>query len=249
MIFRIALTILLCLWAASAPAAAATIEKSPEEIIALADRARGNVDGIEWMAQVKAVEQGRVQEQTLKIQFRDNSSLAEFTAPRKVRGRMLLMRDRNMWFIKPGLRKPVPISARQKMMGGASNGDIASTDYAGDYHAAYLREEVVAGKPCYLFDLRAIHKYATYDRILYWVNKRTAVAEKAEFYTVSGKHFKTALFEYNNRITVDGEEVPFVSKMIITNAVLKSEVTTLTYHDVEVKSIPTARFNLNLLVK
>lgn len=246
--FRLSFTILIYLLSAAASAAAPT-GTSPADIIALSDRARGNVDGIEWVAQLTAHEQGRTQERTLKIQFRDNSSLAEFTAPRKVKGRMLLMRDRNMWFIKPGLRKPVPISARQKLMGGASNGDIASTDYAGDYRATYLREEAVSGKPCYLFDLKAIDKHATYDRILYWVNKQTAVAEKAEFYTVSGKHFKTAVFEYDHRIPINGEEVPFVSKMTITNAVLKNEVTTMIYQDVKVKSIPTARFNLNLLVK
>ncbi len=248
MMFRLFSILLVLGWSATT-FAAEPVEKSPAEIIALSDRARGNVDGIEWVARLTAREQGRTQERTLKIQFRDDSSLAEFTAPRKVKGRMLLMKDRNMWFIKPGLRKPVPISPRQKLMGGASNGDIASTDYAGDYRAKYLREEAVNGKPCYLFDLKSIHKHTTYDRILYWVNKHDGVAEKAEFYTVSGKHFKTAVFEYDNRITIDGQAVPFISKMTITNAVLKSEVTTMTYHDVEVKSIPTARFNLNLLAK
>lgn len=248
MIFRICLTLLISVWSATL-SAAAPLEKSSEEMIALSDRARGNVDGIEWMAQITAHEEGRIQKRTLKIQFRDNSSVAEFTAPRKVKGRMLLMRERNMWFIKPGLRKPVPISARQKMMGGASNGDIASTDYAGDYRAEYLRDEVVNGRMCALFNLISIDKNTTYDRILYWVDREREVAEKAEFYTVSGKHFKTAVFEYDNRITVDGREVPFVSKMTITSTVLKEETTILTYHDVKVKSIPAARFNLNLLVK
>ncbi len=248
MIFHLFSILMILVWSATG-FAAGPVETSPADIIALSDRARGNVDGIEWTARLTALEQGRIQERSLKIQFRDNSSLAEFTAPGKVKGRMLLMRDRNMWFIKPGLRKPVPISARQKLMGGASNGDIASTDYAGDYRAKYVREEDFNGRPCYLFDLTSIHKHTTYDRILYWVNKQNEVAEKAEFYTVSGKHFKTALFEYDNRIKVDGETVPFVSKMTITSAVLKDDVTTMTYHDVQVKSISAARFNLNLLVK
>jgi hypothetical protein len=107
-------------------------EKSPEQLIALSDRARGNVDGIEWMADLTSMEQGRSQKCTLKIQIHDANSLTEVTAPRKVKGRMLHMRDGNKWFIKPGLRKPAPISPRQKLMDGASNGDIASTDYAGD---------------------------------------------------------------------------------------------------------------------
>jgi hypothetical protein len=207
------------------------------------------VDGIEWIAELNAIERGRTQERTIKIQFRDDSSLAEFVSPRKVKGRKLLMRERNMWFIKPGLRKPVPISARQKLMGGASNGDIASTDYAGDYKAKFLQEEEQNGSRCYVFNLTAIDKNTTYDRIVYWVNIEKGVAERADFYTVSGKHFKTALFEHENRITVNGDRVPFVSKMTITSAMVKDDITTMTYHDVKVKSIPASRFNLNLLVK
>jgi hypothetical protein len=222
---------------------------NPKMMLEKADEARGNLEGIEWKIQLDSVERGRKQKRTLIVKARDFNSLAEFKAPAKVKGQKVLMIDRNMWFVKPGLRKPVPISPRQKLMGQASNGDIASTNYAGDYQVEKMLEETVNGEPCYLFDLVAANKRVTYDRIRYWVSKERMVGVKAEFFTVSGKMFKSATFEYDNTVTVEGKKSPFISKMVITNAVIKEDVTTMTYSRAKVKRIPDSTFNLNLLMR
>ena len=224
-------------------------EMTPKEILSRADEARGNVEGVEWEIEIKSVEGGRTQKRTLLVKAREYNSLAEFLSPPKVKGRKLLMIDRNMWFIKPGLRKPVPISPRQKLMGGASNGDIASTNYAGDYEPTSVSDDTVNGEPCFLLDLKATNKKATYDGIKYWISKGRLVGIKSEFFTVSGKKFKSATFEYENSIVVEGKPMPFVSKMVITDAVIKDNVTTMTYDKVKFKKIPDAAFNLNLLVR
>jgi Outer membrane lipoprotein-sorting protein len=220
-----------------------------DKILARSDRARGNLAGIQWKIKIASRENGRSQHRELRLKARGVNSLAEFTAPAKVKGRKLLMRDRNMWFIKPGLRKPVPISPRQKLMGGASNGDIASTNYAGDYKIAAASEEEANGEACYLFDLEALDHKVTYDKIRYWISKKRLVGVKAEFYTVSGKLFKTATFEYDNWISVNEKAFPFVSKMEITDTLIRQNVTTLYYSNVRVKPVPDAVFNLNLLVR
>ena len=224
-------------------------EMTPKEILEKSDEARGNVEGIEWEIRLESIENGRKQSRTLKIKARDFNSLAEFISPPKVKGRKLLMIDRNMWFIKPGLRKPVPISPRQKLMGGASNGDIASTNYAGDYAATLVSEDTVNGELCYLLDLTAANKKVTYDRIKYWVSKKRLIGVKAEFFTVSGKMFKSAAFKYENSIPIEGKPKPFVSKMIITDAVIKENVTTMAYSKIRLKKIPDSTFNLNLLMR
>jgi hypothetical protein len=224
-------------------------EMTAKEILAKADRARGNVEGIEWEIEIESVERGRTQKRTLLVKAREYNSLAEFLSPPKVKGRKLLMIDRNMWFIKPGLKKPVPISPRQKLMGGASNGDIASTNYAGDYAPTSISDDMVNGEPCFLLDLKATNKKATYDGIRYWISKERLVGIRSEFFTVSGKKFKSATFEYENSIVVEGRPMPFVSKMVITDAVIKDNVTTMTYDKVTLKKIPNAAFNLNLLVR
>jgi len=224
-------------------------EMSPKEILSRADEARGNLEGIEWKIEIVSVEKGRTQKRKLIVKARDFNSLAEFTAPAKVKGQKVLMIDRNMWFIKPGLRKPVPISPRQKLMGQASNGDIASTNYAGDYRVQKASEEKSNGEDCYLFDLVASNKKVTYDRIRYWVSRSRWVGVQAHFFTVSGKMFKSATFEYHNLVTVNNKERPFISKMVITNAVINEDVTNMTYSKAKVKRIPDSAFNLNLLMR
>jgi hypothetical protein len=224
-------------------------EVTPKEILEKADEARGNVEGVEWTIKIESIERGRKQVRTLIIKARDFNSLAEFTSPPKVKGRKLLMIDRNMWFVKPGLRKPVPISPRQKLIGGASNGDIASTNYAGDYKVTNASEAVFNEEPCYLYDLAATNRKATYDRIKYWISKKRLVGVKADFFTVSGKMFKSATFEYDNSIMVEDRPRSFVSKMVIRNAVIKEDITTMIYSKVKIKRIPDSTFNLNLLVR
>jgi hypothetical protein len=222
---------------------------TPEEVLKKSDEARGNAEGIEWEIDMNSIESGREQQRTIKVSAHSFKSMAEFLAPSNVKGQKMLMVDRNMWFAKPGLSKAVPISPRQKLLGGAANGDIASTNYAGDYKITQASEDTVGKEPCYLFDLAAIDKKVTYDRIKYWISKERFAGVKAEFYTVSGKMFKTAIFEYNNSITINGEKRPFISKMIITNAIIKEDVTTMDFHKVTFKKIPDSMFNLNLLVK
>ncbi|MFC1884674.1 outer membrane lipoprotein-sorting protein [Thermodesulfobacteriota bacterium] len=222
---------------------------SPQEILAHADRARGNVQGIQWIIHMESVEGDRQQERKLMVKARGDNSLAKYTTPAKVKGQKILMIDRNMWFVKPGLSKPVPLSPRQKLMGGAANGDIASTNYAGDYEAVSITDEMFNEEACYVLDLKATNKNTTYDRIQYWVSKKRLVGVKADFFTVSGKCFKSAVFEYDNSILVNGASRPFVSKMIITDAVIKGNVTTLIYDKVTLKKIPDSAFNLNLLIR
>ncbi len=154
-----------------------------------------------------------------------------------------------MWFIKPGLSKPVPISPRQKLLGGASNGDIASTNYAGDYIIEKFNPDEFNGKPRLLFDLKAKNKKVTYDRIRYWVSLSEKTGLRAEFFTMSGKQFKTAVFEYDHTIMNNGIKRPFVSKMIISNAMVKTDKTIMVYQNISIKDVPASSFNLSLLVR
>jgi hypothetical protein len=222
---------------------------SPEEILRKADEARGNTEGVEWEIDIKSIEGGREQNRIIRVSARGFNSLAEFLAPPNVKGQKMLMIDRNMWFAKPGLSKAVPISPRQKLIGGAANGDIASTNYAGDYRIDHAADDTINGEACYLFDLNAVDKKVTYDRIKYWISKERLVGVKAEFYTVSGKMFKTATFEYENSVTVEGVPRPFISKMVITSAVMKEDVTMMDFRKVAFKNIPDSMFNLNLLLR
>ncbi len=214
-----------------------------------ADLSRGNSSGLEWDIEIVSQTEAETEANSLTVLVKETNCLAVYQSPSNVKGRKLLMKDRNMWFIKPGLSKPVPISPRQKLLGGASNGDIASTNYAGDYTIENFSVTLLDDEPCILFDLKANNKNVTYDRIRYWVSQKTKTGLKAEFFTLSGKMFKTAVFEYNHKVSLNGQERPFVSKMSIAGAVVETDKTVMVYSNIRLKDISASAFNLELLVK
>lgn len=225
-------------------------ERTVKDILTHADRARGNLAGIIWDIRITTNEEGKDETRGMTVTVKGNNTLARYTSPPTMNDRMVLMVDRNMWFIRSGLKKPVSISPRQKLMGDAANGDIASTNYADDYSGILSGDEIIKGEACHVLDLKAATKNVTYDRIRYWVSKERLVGAKAEFYTLSGKLFKTAEFLYDNRVrTPDGEDIPFVSELVIRDAIQKDKTTTLTYSNIRVQTIPDSTFNLNVLVR
>lgn len=209
------------------------------------DHARGGgLPGIVWEIRVVSRDGDRTDEvQRLVVKAVDDSSVAETVEPARFKGSKILQVGRSMWLTKPGLSKPIPISPRQRMSGQASNGDIAATNYAGDYDAKLGTTETLDGEQCYVLELSAKQNRATYDRIRYWVSVKRLVGIKAEFYSLSGKLLKTARFEYNNTIEHDGNRAPFVSKMSIRDALVDAE-TTMEFGTVKVKKISASEFDL-----
>ena len=224
------------------------VELAPKEILHRADESRGNLEGVKWRLDIHSLESGRQQKRALAVKAKGYDFLATLISPPKVKGQKLLMTSHNMWFAKPGLRKPVPISPRQKLVGGAAYGDIAATNYAEDYKATPLEDEVVKDELCYVFDLAAVKKKATYDRIKYWISKERLVGVKADFFTISGKMFKSAVFEYENEAMIDNNLRPFISKMLITDAIVDTNITTMSFSKPLLMKIPDSTFNLNLLM-
>lgn len=217
------------------------------DILRAADAARGNMEGVAWEVTVTSVEGGRTTSMTLHVRNREHNFLAETRAPPRRRGDNLLFRDGNMWFHRPGLSKPVPISQRQRLLGGAAYGDIAATYYSRDYAPERLADETVDVEECYVFDLRAKTSQASYDRIVYWVSKERLVGVKADYYTVSGRKFKSATMEYDNEVeSEDGETRPFLSGVTIEDTLTSSDRTVLSLSEPTLENIPYSTFNVNL---
>lgn len=226
---------------------AGAVHAAPDahDILAQSDWARGGgLPGIVWEIRLDSRDGDKVDEtQRLLVKAVDESSVAEVLEPVRSRGSRILQVERNMWLTKPGLSKPIPISPRQRMSGQASNGDIAATNYAGDYEAQMSGSESIDGEPCHVLDLKAKHKRATYDRIRYWVSVKRLVGVKAEFQSVSGKLLKTARFEYDSSIEHDGRRIPFISKMSIRDALVDAE-TVMVFGSVRVKRVSASEFDL-----
>lgn len=220
-----------------------------EEILSLSDKARGaDINGLAMESRVTSYKKGKKSmEYLMAIESADNNSLITFVEPARSKGIRMLINERNMWFASPDVRKPVPISPRQRLLGDANNGDIATSNYSRDYDAALLGEEEVLGEPCYVLELTAKDKKVTYDKIKYFVSKNTYLGMKSEFYSVSGKKLKTAYMAYENTVNVDGNEIAYISKMEITNSLKKHEKTVLSYSEIEIKDIEKRKFSINSL--
>lgn len=221
---------------------------APKEILQQADEARGNLQGIKWEVMISSVEKGREQNRIIDVKARGYDFFAILKSPPKVRGQILLMADHSMWFASPGLSKALPVSPRQRLVGGAAYGDIATTNYAEDYNATPLNDEMVDGELCYVFDLKAVTKKVTYDRIIHWVSKKRLVGVRSEFFTVSGKKFKLANMEYTHQVDIKGNRRPFVSRIVIKDLFLEDNVTTMTFGEPILGNIPDSTFDINLLL-
>jgi Outer membrane lipoprotein-sorting protein len=225
---------------------ASAMANGTHEILRKADQSRGNLEGITWTV---VVSDKRSESMTFDVKARGFDILGENLAPPKDRGNKVLMVNGNMWFHRPGLSKAVPISQRQRLMGNAAYGDIAATNYAEDYEATPLEDETVNGELCYVFDLKAKDSRAAYDRIKYWISKQRVVGVKAEYFTVSQKKFKSATMESANTVRIDGEVRPFISKIIIYDELLSSNVTTLSLTKPIFRKLAAYIFDVNLFMK
>ena len=247
--YEIAVVLLLLLvWSGNAAAQTALPSKA---ILKQCDHARGNISGVTWDLRVEAKEGKKVRHQHLKVRSRSYDAIAETLSPARRRGQMLILLNGNMWFYKPGLSKPIPVSKRQKLLGLANNGDIASTNYAENYTILHREVESLDKEPCFVFSLEAKTSRASYKFIRYWVSIKRLVGIKAEFYTARGsKLLKSARMEYNNHIiSSTGVSHPVISRMVINDELISFNTTVLNFSTPLLKPIPASAFNLNLLNK
>lgn len=225
-------------------------EPDVKQLLQATDNSRGGgLAGVEWMLRITADDPDLGEDmREMWVRAAGTNSVAETTIPKRASGSKLLQLDRNMWYGRPGLSKPISISNRQKLAGPASNGDIASTNYVGDYDAKLLREDKFGDESVWVLELLAKSHLVTYDRIEYWVSQSRPVALRADFFTVSGKLFKTAEIESDNVLELDGIKKPFVSRIVITDAIQTDTVSILEYSDVKLVRVPRHQLAIESLV-
>jgi outer membrane lipoprotein-sorting protein len=220
------------------------------DLLKASDQGRGGLsDGIKWDIQIETTENGEESKREFVVKAKEHDVFVEATAPAKNKNEVFLFNDRQMWFFKPSLKKPVAISARQKLSGQAANGDIASTHYARDYKATLEKTEVIDGEKVHVLLLKANAKNLTYDQIRYWINDRTKLASRADFLTLQGKTFKIGQLEYKNKLNFKGKSIPFVSQLTITDAKFNKNKSIIKYSNPAIVDHPDSLFNINNLTR
>jgi hypothetical protein len=111
-------------------------------------------------------------------------------------GRKVLTSGDKMWLLVPGASRPLPVTPNQRLVGGASMGDVARLRFADDFTAtARPGTEVVAGRTCRVFDLQAKATRSAYPRVTLWYDAAARLPARVLFFLPSGKEAKEISFE------------------------------------------------------
>lgn len=133
-----------------------------------------------------------------KQQFRN---LIRFLQPRRDDGKLLLKDGADLWFYDPAGKASIRISAQQRLLGQASNGDVVTTDLIRDYSATIkgsttLQDAEGQQRNAVQLNLQARHPDVTYASMQLWVDPANGQSIKASLYAQSGSLLKTAWFRH-----------------------------------------------------
>jgi hypothetical protein len=110
-------------------------------------------------------------------------------------GRKVLTNGDRMWLLVPGSTHPVPITPNQRLLGGASFGDVARLRFAEDYTAkATGASETVGGKACRVLELTSKSPRVSFPRILLSVNEPEKTPCRVRFFLASGREARAVTF-------------------------------------------------------
>ena len=145
-------------------------------------------------------------------------------------GRKILNVGEKMWLIVPGASRALPITPNQRLLGGASVGDVARVRFSDEYTAVLRPEpERVGAKSCRVLDLTAKSPRAAYPKVVLWFDEKERVPCKLLFSLPSGKPAKEVTFVRFR--TASGK--PIVAEMEVRDLVggEPGGVTKLEYRD------------------
>ena len=223
----------------------AVLGQTAQEIVEKSDEARNLGQPFKMRMRLTNLENEKQKAQAefeLLVSGRDKT-LVKFASGRD-KGNYLLMAGDDMWIYIPNTRKPIRITPIQRLMGEASNGDVARANFSQDYDATLLSDETLEASACWKLELKAKSAGATYHRIEYWVEKGTYLPRRANFYLISGKFYKTALFEKFEKNSLAKR---FLTRTMLIDQLRPGRKTVMEYFAVQPEKIPEKYFNKNYL--
>ncbi len=189
-------------------------------------------NGLQWTVSAVSKEDNETDNAKLVVKTQGPSALAEILEPDTSAGKKYLVSEGDMWFSKPGTRA-VPINKRMQLAGRAAIGEIASSSFMAEYNIANATPSEMHGESCTLFELTK-KPGATYAKVFVWVSNQDRVAREAHFFTISGKHIRTASFEHKAKIKAGGKVIPFLSGLTVTEMIGTAKTTLLSFSDYKV---------------
>jgi outer membrane lipoprotein-sorting protein len=243
--------LLLLLMLAARPAAAAP--PSAREIVEAADRAHNPQQSFRSTLTLVTYRNGEARERLVlglhaKPDGQQFKNLVRYLDPPRDAGKLVLLDGSKMWFYDPASKTSVRISAQQRLVGQASDGDVLTVNLAHDYAATLVGEETIKDadhqeRQAWHLNLVAATGDAVYARLEYWVERDTYRAIKAKFYSDSGRLLKIAYY----RKFADVLGVVRPTETVIIDAVDAKLVTTVDAAGYRPQTLPDAWFQRDYL--
>lgn len=222
-------------------------ENQADELLLRADRIRFPEESFQVDIVITTHAPGKgAEERAYRVLSKGNArTLVQTTAPAAERNQILLMRDRDLWAFLPNLSQPVRLPLSQRLTGQVANGDLARANFVGDYTPKVLRNETLDGETYHVLQLDAVDKWVTYRKVLYWVNAKNGRPHKAEYYAVSGRLLKTALY----RDFQDLGDAVRPTRLVVEDALRKGHRSELVYSNMVRRELPDRVFTKDYLKK
>lgn len=170
-------------------------------------------------------------------------ALIRFVAPARDKGKALLADLDKMWYYSPDLRRPIPISKQQRLVGQVANGDVVAADFDTSYAPKLLGEEPCGNKICYKLSLTRLWPSITYPVITYWVEKESYYPYRADFFAEAGLLLKRSYYQDYQPIL----ERMRPTQIVVQDALRKEVYTTMQYSDVQLKTLADFYFQKEYL--
>jgi outer membrane lipoprotein-sorting protein len=216
------------------------------EILRRVDAFRNPLDSFTVDVELTSYRGEKTETSRVRVYTQNNDkSLVEFRSPASEKGKYLLMVRDAMWIYLPGTSRPIRISPMQRLMGDASNGDVARTNYSTDYVPQLVKDETSGEQDAFVLDLKARDPELSYTRIKLWVDKKAYRPLRAEFYVSSGKLMKRAVFKGFD--TLGGQVA--VTTIEIQDAVRPGHRTLMQYSNLQSQKHAEKMFNKDYLGK
>lgn len=220
--------------------------QSPDEILAATDAIRNPGQPFSVTVTLTEFQSGKqVDASTLTSYSRAQqkggqfASLIRFVLPQRDAGKLMLKNGNDMWFYDPVAKSSVRLSPQQRLLGQASNGDVATVNLAKDYSVTLAGEEEVQDgerrtRKAHKLALTAMTPDVTYASIEMWVDTENSRPIKARFFAESTRLLKTA---YYRRFQLQlGVERP--TETVIIDGLNPQSVTLMRFTDYAARAIP-----------
>ncbi len=150
MLRRYAIRVVVVVVALLATSTAARSDNAPSalDIITAADKVRNPLSPFRVSLALVEYQNGQAHDTVdlavhskVDPNTRQYRNLVRYTAPARDAGKLVLLNGGSMWFYDPASKASIRISAQQRLIGQASNGDVLTVNLAHDYTPRILGEE------------------------------------------------------------------------------------------------------------